>query len=149
MAPLTTSQINPVFIKTQYAVRGELAVKAETYREQLKRPDHGLPFNKVITANIGNPQQKGLDQKPLTFPRQVRIYTLYDGRAAHARLQVAALTEYTPLMETTGIFPIDVIARARELYGEIGSIGAYSDGQGVSVVRRHVAEFIESESRTL
>ena len=73
MAPLAISQLNPALVKTQYAVRGELAVKAEAYRDQLKKPNHGLPFNKVITANIGNPQQKGLDQPPLTFSRQVRI----------------------------------------------------------------------------
>ena len=58
--------------------------------------------------------------------------------------QVAALTEYTPLMETKGIFPNDAIARARELYEEIGSIGAYSHSQGVPIVRKHVAEFIQS-----
>jgi alanine transaminase len=31
-----------------------------------------LPFNKVISTNIGNPQQTGLDQPPITFNRQVR-----------------------------------------------------------------------------
>jgi uncharacterized membrane protein YdbT with pleckstrin-like domain len=30
-----------------------------------------LGFDKVVTANIGNPQQKGLDQRPITFWRQV------------------------------------------------------------------------------
>ena len=71
--PLAVSNVNPHLIKVQYAVRGELAVKAEKYREVLReRPnDHGLPFDRVITANIGNPQQKGLDQPPLTFGRQV------------------------------------------------------------------------------
>jgi len=76
MPELTPSTINQTFIKTQYAVRGELAIKAERYRDELKAGGEAakkLPFEKVVTANIGNPQQRGLDQKPLTFGRQVRF----------------------------------------------------------------------------
>lgn len=40
-------------------------------------------------------------------------------------------------------FPKDVIARAAELYEEIGSIGAYSHSQGVPFIRQNVARFIE------
>jgi alanine transaminase len=59
-------------------------------------------------------------------------------------MQVAALMEYHPLMDSgKNIFPSDVIARARELYGEIGSIGAYSHSQGVPFIRKNVARFIE------
>ncbi len=72
MRPLTPDQLNPAILKVQYAVRGELAIKAEELREKLLDDKHGLPFNKVISSNIGNPQQKGLDQPALTFPRQVR-----------------------------------------------------------------------------
>ena len=43
------------------------------------------------------------------------------------------------------LFPSDAIARAKELYNEIGSIGAYSHSQGVPFIRKHVAEFIESK----
>jgi alanine transaminase len=70
MAPLTVDSLNPSIKKVQYAVRGELAIKSEEYRVKLK---HGetLPFKKVISSNIGNPQQKGLDQPPITFTRQV------------------------------------------------------------------------------
>ncbi|KAJ6151860.1 hypothetical protein N7497_006179, partial [Penicillium chrysogenum] len=50
-------------------VRGELAVKAETCRQRLLDGDKSLPFESVIFADIGNPQQ--LDQKPITFFRQV------------------------------------------------------------------------------
>ena len=74
MHPLTIEGLNPALLKVQYAVRGELAIKAEILRDKLnKEPDHhGLPFDKVISSNIGNPQQKGLDQPPITFTRQVR-----------------------------------------------------------------------------
>ncbi len=73
MRPFTVETINPSLLNVQYAVRGELAIKAEDYRNQLKDPEHGLPFDKVINSNIGNPQQKGLDQPPITFTRQVRF----------------------------------------------------------------------------
>jgi len=127
MRPLTADTINPTFHKVEYAVRGELAIKAEILREKLKEPNHGLPFDKVISSNIGNPQQKGLDQPPITFTRQV-----------------AALMEWPALAElASNAFPKDVIQRAKELSEEIGSIGAYSHSQGVPFIRRSVASFIE------
>jgi hypothetical protein len=45
------------------------------------------------------------------------------------------------------VFPADVIARAKELQEEIGSIGAYSHSQGVPFIRKSVARFIEGEFR--
>ena len=72
MRPLSVDQLNPAILKVQYAVRGELAIKAEEHREKLASGTTDLPFTKVISSNIGNPQQKGLDQPPLTFSRQVR-----------------------------------------------------------------------------
>lgn len=44
------------------------------------------------------------------------------------------------------VFPKDVVARARELSQEIGSIGAYSHSQGVPFIRQNVAKFIEGPS---
>jgi alanine transaminase len=146
MSAFAPSTLNPRIKTVQYAVRGELAIKSEKYREMLKDPNNKLPFDKVITANIGNPQQKGLDQPPLTFGRQVRsrTYTFLSYRSRPH--QVAALLEYPPLMESgKNIFPADVIARANELYTEIGSIGAYTQSQGVPFIRKNVAKFIESE----
>lgn len=127
MKPLTVSNLNPAILKVQYAVRGELAIKAEEIREKLESgDDHGLPFNRVISSNIGNPQQKGLDQPPLTFPRQV-----------------ASIMEYPPLTELVkGKWAPDVIARAQELLEAAGSIGAYSHSKGVPIIRRHVAQYI-------
>ncbi|THV03813.1 transaminase [Dendrothele bispora CBS 962.96] len=126
MQPLTPASLNPAILNVEYAVRGELAIKAEEYRNQLKNPDHELPFDRVISSNIGNPQQKGLDQPPITFVRQI-----------------AALMEY-PALATLAptAFPSDVLARAAELQSEIGSIGAYSHSQGVPYIRHSVAKFI-------
>lgn len=67
---LDINNINPHVKEAKYAVRGELAVRSEQYRAKLRKGDKGdLPFDTVISANIGNPQQ--LDQQPITFFRQV------------------------------------------------------------------------------
>ncbi|KAI0080468.1 transaminase, partial [Panus rudis PR-1116 ss-1] len=127
MRPLTPQELNPAVLKVQYAVRGELAIKAEDLRSKLESKSHNLPFERIINSNIGNPQQKGLDQPPITFNRQV-----------------AALMEYPPLAEIVkDKWPSDVLARAKELQTEIGSIGAYSHSKGVPLIRRSVAQFIE------
>jgi alanine transaminase len=78
MRPLTVESLNPSIKNVQYAVRGELAIKAEEYRVRLQQNPgtHGLPFDKVISSNIGNPQQKGLDQPPITFVRQASVILL-------------------------------------------------------------------------
>jgi len=44
-----------------------------------------------------------------------------------------------------GVFPPDVLARVKELRAEIGSIGAYSHSQGIPIIRKSVAKFIEGE----
>ncbi|KAJ3998678.1 transaminase [Lentinula boryana] len=127
MAPLTVDSLNPAILKVEYAVRGELAIKAEEYRTKLKATGHDLPFDRIISSNIGNPQQQGLDQPQITFLRQL-----------------AALMEYPALAELApGVFPDDVAQRAKQLQAEIGSIGAYSHSQGVPLIREHVAKFIE------
>ena len=145
---LNTSTINPAVLNVQYAVRGELALKADKYSQQLASPlapspsngrdsptpKRDLPFDKVVTANIGNPQQKGLDQQPITFWRQV-----------------ISLLEYPDLFKqhlsvAKQIYPEDVIQRAKDLHVEIGSTGAYTHSKGVLGIRKRVAKFIEGES---
>lgn len=133
---LTLETINPAVLEVQYAVRGELALKADKYMHQLEDGEGAsLPFDKVVTANIGNPQQKGLDQRPITFWRQV-----------------ISLLEYPALMEehlevAKQIYPADVIRRAQSLHKEIGSVGAYTHSKGVLAIRQRVAKFIESAYR--
>lgn len=134
---LNIDNINPHVRKAEYAVRGELATRAEKYRAELAkgRPptppdDKHLPFDTVISANIGNPQQ--LDQKPITFFRQV-----------------ASILEYPPLLENEeGLkkslgYKQDVLDRARKLLADVKSVGAYSQSQGAPGIRESIAGFIE------
>ncbi|KAI5780299.1 alanine aminotransferase [Peziza echinospora] len=125
---LQLDSLNPNVVAAQYAVRGELAVKAESYRQLLLEKSPNLPFNQIISANIGNPQQLG--QKPITFFRQV-----------------LSILEYPDILETeyaSKIYPSDVIERARRLLKEIGSVGAYSHSQGVLGIRKSIAAFIKA-----
>ena len=62
-------KVNPRLEKAEYAVRGELALRAEELKHQKRDNPSSLPFEKVINCNIGNPQQLG--QKPLTYLTQV------------------------------------------------------------------------------
>jgi alanine transaminase len=132
---LNASNINPAVLEVQYAVRGELALKADEYMQALAAgKGQDLPFDKVVTANIGNPQQKGLDQQPITYWRQVISLLEYP----------ALLGEH--LEAAKQIYPSDVIERAGRLHEEIGSVGAYSHSKGVLAIRKRVAKFLEGKS---
>lgn len=141
---LNIDNINQNVRSAQYAVRGELATRAEDYRARLKEmqspptppPDtheksqHQLPFDDVISANIGNPQQ--LDQKPITFFRQVLSILEFPG----------LLDNPEALINSFGYQP-DVLERAKWLLSEVRSVGAYSQSQGAPGIRKSVADFIE------
>ena len=66
---LTIDTINPAVREAKYAVRGEIALRANELEAQLKKGNRSLPFKDVVHSEIGNPQ--ALDQKPLSFIRQV------------------------------------------------------------------------------
>ena len=127
---LNINNINPHVVEAKYAVRGELAVRSEEYRAKLAKGDKDLPFDQVISANIGNPQQ--LDQKPITFFRQV-----------------LSLVENPQLLEKEDVlvsqlgYQTDVVERARWLLSKVGSVGAYSASAGVPAIKESVAKFIE------
>jgi len=136
---LSKDTINPHVKAAEYAVRGNLSLRAETYRQQIAQLSViqnaiKLPFNEVVFANIGNPQQ--LDQKPITFIRQV-----------------LSLIEYPQLLQGPEDllaqfgYKYDTIIRAKRLLEEIRSVGAYSESQGVVYIRQKVAEFIKGGSR--
>ncbi|KAE8160163.1 pyridoxal phosphate-dependent transferase [Aspergillus tamarii] len=127
---LNPDNINPHVKEAKYAVRGELAVKAEEYRVKLANGDKSLPFDSVIFANIGNPQQ--LDQKPITFFRQVL-----------SLLENPQLLNNTEALRTSFGYEQDVVDRAKKLLADVQSVGAYSHSQGAPVIRQSVAQFIE------
>ena len=139
---LNIENINPHVKSAKYAVRGELAVRAEKYRQKLSHSgpptppastdgaEDDLPFDSVISANIGNPQQ--LDQKPITFFRQVA-----------SLLENPLLLEHGDLLVERMGYKQDVLDRARRLLKDVHSVGAYSQSQGSLTVRESVARFIE------
>ncbi|RXG45861.1 hypothetical protein VDGE_05538 [Verticillium dahliae] len=127
---LNAQNINPNVVAAQYAVRGELAVKSEEYRAKLAKGDKDLPFDQVISANIGNPQQ--LDQKPITFFRQVL-----------SLMENPLLLEHKDVLTNQLGYKTDVIERAEWLLSKVGSVGAYSASAGVPAIKESIAKFIE------
>lgn len=122
-APLSAKDLNQLTLEAKYAVRGKIPIRADELRSTLKQDPLSLTFDRIISANIGNPQQLG--QEPLTWYRQV-----------------LSILQYPKLAEADDLFPKDVISRARNILDSIGSIGAYSHSQGDSLIRKSVAEFI-------
>jgi alanine transaminase len=131
---LNINNINPHVKAARYAVRGELAVRSEDYRAKLAKGAPDLPFDRVISANIGNPQQ--LDQKPITFFRQVLSLVEYP----------ALLEKEDVLLQQLG-YKSDVIERAKWLLKEVGSVGAYSASAGAQGIKESIAKFLESAYR--
>ncbi|CAG8434963.1 7710_t:CDS:2 [Ambispora gerdemannii] len=127
---LTIDNINPHVKKVEYAVRGELAIRADSISYELLEPCSKYTFKKIVHCNIGNPQQLG--QKPITFFRQVVSLTQYP---------YLLLPENRSKLVT--LYPTDAIERAQTLLENIGSVGAYSHSQGIQHIRKNVAKFIE------
>ena len=108
--------IGKTVLETEYAVRGAIVARATELERQGRE---------IIFCNIGNPQALG--QQPLTWTRQI-----------------LALCEYPALMDLApNLFPADVVEHAKTiLKGTKHGLGAYSESQGVRVVREAVAQFI-------
>lgn len=120
---MVLAELNPLVVKAEYAVRGRLLDRAKELEMQLAS-GASLPFKRIVKCNIGNPQALG--QKPLTFARQALSLIMNPDLLKVWRLG----------------YPKDVIARARAYIASVPSAGAYSDSQGIALVRQHVAEFI-------
>lgn len=124
MSSLSLDTINPAVRTAQYAVRGELVLRAAAIKES-KFAD--APFNKLLECNIGNPQAVG--QSPVNYNREV-----------------LSLLICPSLMDMPGcekLFASDAISRAKQYLAAIpNGLGAYSESQGFRIVREEVAEFI-------
>eukprot|EP00386_Alphamonas_edax_P007866 GDKI01026036.1.p1 GENE.GDKI01026036.1~~GDKI01026036.1.p1 ORF type:complete len:583 (+),score=156.18 GDKI01026036.1:92-1840(+) len=122
---LSIASIPAKVIRTQYAVRGVLTTMAWHLRQQLKEKPGSLPFDRVVAANIGNPQALG--QRALTFNRQVLSCLCYP-----------PLTDMAP-----NGYPRDVIDKAKRYLKSFPHIGAYSHSKGVEVFREDCVRFFE------
>lgn len=115
-------------------MRGEIVLRALEHKKTLESPQKAksLPFSEIISCNIGNPQE--LKQPPISFFRQV--------------LALCVCPSILDSPRVGEIFPEDAITRARHYLSCIpGGTGAYSNSQGVEVVREEVAKFISARDQ--
>ena len=120
---LDNDALNQCVVKAEYAVRGRLLNRAMQLEADLAAGKK-LPFDQIVRCNIGNPQALG--QRPLTFVRQT--------------LSLLMNTDLMNDRAVAKLYPADVISRAKEYIAAVPSVGAYSDSQGVRLVREHVAQ---------
>nr|BBA45754.1 alanine aminotransferase [Pachyrhynchus infernalis] len=122
---LSMDTLNPNVKLIEYAVRGPLVIRAGEIEKELEQ-DVKKPFAEVIRANNGDGQAMG--QGYITFIRQV-----------------LALVTYPPLFEDPS-FPDDAKERARSILKACrgSSVGSYTDSPGIEMIRRQVADYIET-----
>jgi len=126
-AKLSLDTINQAVVTAQYAVRGELILRAGKLKEELALDPSLKPFDKLMECNIGNPQAVG--QQPISFNREV--------------LALIVMPSLLEKPEIVASFAPDAVARAKEYLASIPSgVGAYSESQGFKLVRKQVADFI-------
>jgi len=127
---LNLSSISPNLLKMEYAVRGTVVIAADAISEELSSTSPH-PFDKIVYTNIGNPQSVG--QQPLTWPRQV---------LALCDLPNVVGIDHPRAAE---FFPLDAIARAREIKEGLGvsGTGAYSHSKGARVFRDDICAFLK------
>jgi len=121
---VTKENINPKVITMEYAVRGPIVIRAVELEKELKQGAKKM-FDTVIKANIGDAHAMG--QKPITFIRQLM-----------------ALVAEPSLIDKVD-YPADVKQKAKDLLAACGggSIGAYSQSNGIELIRKHVAQYIQ------
>ncbi|CAD7950420.1 unnamed protein product [Amoebophrya sp. A120] len=131
---LSAKNLPPNVLHSEYAVRGELVIRAEQISKQLLQQEEknalnqtnsSFPFAKLIPCNIGNPQAVGA--KPLTFHRQV----------------LSVLTSHPSAEMMVGLqqFPDDALQRGWKFRSL--NPGAYSHSKGVPLFRQMVADYID------
>lgn len=121
--PLEISTVNPSILQAEYAVRGEIVMRAEEIKKKMLS-GQSFPFDDLIFCNIGNPFAVG--KKAITFPRQV-----------------VACVENPDLLQSNEI-PDEAKDRAREFLQFVpAGLGAYTNSMGIEHIRKHIAEFIK------
>eukprot|EP00966_Prymnesium_polylepis_P047407 1097495-Prymnesium_polylepis.1 len=97
-AKLSLDTINQAVVTAQYAVRGELILRAGKLKEELALDPSLKPFDKLMECNIGNPQAVG--QQPISFNREV--------------LALIVMPSLLEKPEIVASFAPDAVARAKE-----------------------------------
>lgn len=108
--------------KASYAVRGPIVSKSLELSKQLQSPNHKLPFKKIISCNIGNPHS--LEQKPLTYSRDILSLVM------------------NPSLKHRMTFSNDIVKKAERYLNAIPGVGAYTESQGIYVVREDISKFL-------
>jgi len=110
--------MNANFVRAQYAVRGELYLRAEELRKK---------GTNILYCNIGNPQSVG--QQPNPYYRNV--------------LSLCLAPHLLENPDVTKVFPAYAVSKAKEILAKVpGGLGAYSDSRGVPGLTKEVARFI-------
>jgi alanine transaminase len=118
-AQLSIDAVNPKVIQAEYAVRGKILERAGEIERDMKENPDNWPFQEIVRCNIGNPQALG--QAPPAFARAVLSQVVLPKSKGSRQVRERA----------------DAYRNALS-----GGVGAYSDSQGVSLVREEVAAFI-------
>lgn len=125
---LTEASMNQKVVSMQYAVLGDIVEEGVKAKAKLKNPspDEQITFDEVIEAHIGNPQALG--QKAPPFNRQV----------------MSLVTNPVLIKTAPDAFLPQAIERAQGYLARVtGGIGAYSESQGLAVIRNEVAGFLK------
>eukprot|EP01066_Platyproteum_vivax_P020902 Platyproteum_vivax@DN884_c0_g1_i1.p1 len=117
---LSASYLSPNILNCEYAVRGSVLLRSLELEKQLKDKPGSLPFDKILFANIGNPQAVG--QKPMSFLRQI----------------ISGVVNPKDISAGT---PSDIRERV-EKYTQTFNPGAYTHSKGAPVFRQEVADFL-------
>jgi len=127
-AATDTSSLNPWLADMEYSVRGEVLLESLKLKEALAAGEE-LPFDEIISCNIGNPQALG--QKPLSFNREVLSLITNPSLLEHPSV--------------TTMFKEDAIKRAKTYLEQFPlGLGPYTNSQGIAYIRQEVADFIEA-----
>eukprot|EP00730_Choanoeca_flexa_P014224 TRINITY_DN6140_c0_g1_i2.p1 TRINITY_DN6140_c0_g1~~TRINITY_DN6140_c0_g1_i2.p1 ORF type:complete len:605 (+),score=96.85 TRINITY_DN6140_c0_g1_i2:193-1815(+) len=128
---LRYEDLNEHLRHAEYAVRGLLPNRAQAIAQDLVEGKGDYPFEEVVFANIGNPQ--ALQQPPITFFRQVLSLLENDSMLMNE-------SYFEPVSQ---LYPADVIERTKEYVMNGATIGAYSTSQGLPIVRKQIATYLE------
>lgn len=130
---LSKQSLGSHILNADYAVRGDVVIRSAQLEKALKLGEK-LPFDELVPCNIGNPQILG--QRPLTWVRQ--------------GLSLIVNPDLLNYPDIVNHYPSDILERIRFLLSRIeGGVGAYSESQGIRVVRETVANYIGKRDQTV